>query len=119
MAHYALWANRNGQHRWEGPYADAERAEAALRQVIDKSGGTVITQSQAPDLPQLYWAPYQEFGIPDPAAETEEPPSVPFTVGSTGYRGADIIVYWIAGVAAPSPGTPGDNAPAGEVMRRR
>jgi hypothetical protein len=45
-------------------------------------------------LPNLHWAPYQEFGIPDPANETTEPPSGPIRVMSHGYRGNDIIVYW-------------------------
>jgi hypothetical protein len=47
-------------------------------------------------LPELRWAPYQEFGIPDPAWETSEPPSGPITIGATGYRGRDIIIYWKA-----------------------
>jgi len=56
-------------------------------------------------LPDLRWAPYQEFGIPDPAAEMHEPPSCAFTVGATGYRGNDIIVYWAARAEPqPAPG---------------
>lgn len=42
----------------------------------------------------LRWAPYQEFGIPDPAQESEEAPQGPVTIGSVGYRGEDVIVYW-------------------------
>lgn len=40
------------------------------------------------------WAPYQEFGIPDPANETLEAPAHPVTIGSVGYRGPDIVIYW-------------------------
>jgi hypothetical protein len=47
-------------------------------------------------LPQLRWAPYQEFGIPDPVHETLEPPATSLIVKATGYRGDDIIVYWNA-----------------------
>jgi hypothetical protein len=46
------------------------------------------------DLTELRWAPYREFGIPDPAAESFEPPAGPVLIGATGYRGDDIIVYW-------------------------
>lgn len=44
---------------------------------------------------QLRWAPYQEFGIPDPAAELTEAPAGPVIICSAGYRDDDIIVYWI------------------------
>jgi hypothetical protein len=47
-------------------------------------------------LPELRWAPYQEFGIPDQAWETTEPPSTSLVVKATGYRGNVIIVYWAA-----------------------
>ena len=40
------------------------------------------------------WAPYQEFGIPDPAAEETEAPEGPVVIGAVGYRGNDITVYW-------------------------
>jgi hypothetical protein len=46
-------------------------------------------------MPELRWAPYQEFGIPDPDAERFEAPTGPITIGATGYRGDDIIVYWL------------------------
>lgn len=45
-------------------------------------------------LRELRWAPYQEFGIPDPAAENLQAPSGPVRIGSVGYRDDDIIVYW-------------------------
>lgn len=48
-----------------------------------------------PALPELRWAPYQEFGIPDPARETHEAPAGPVTIGSVGYRSdGDIVIYW-------------------------
>ena len=50
-------------------------------------------------LTELRWAPYQEFGIPDQAAEVAEPPAGRITVGATGYRGNRIIIYWQAGVS--------------------
>ncbi len=45
-------------------------------------------------MPEVLWAPYQEFGIPDPAQQTLEPPAHPITIGSVGYRGNEIILYW-------------------------
>ena len=45
-------------------------------------------------LPELYWAPYKEFGIPDPAAERLEAPRGPVTIGSVGYQGRKIVIYW-------------------------
>ena len=60
------------------------------------AGGPSSATPPAVSLPELRWAPYQEFGIPDPASESYEPPTVPFMVGATGYRGDDIIVYWKA-----------------------
>lgn len=43
---------------------------------------------------ELYWAPYQEFGIPDPAQERTSAPSGPVIIGSVAYRGDDVIIYW-------------------------
>lgn len=65
----------------------------ALRRRLEEVQGAGQAREE---LPQLRWAPYREFGIPDPAAETAEPPALAFTVGATGYRGRDIIVYWTA-----------------------
>lgn len=73
--------------RFEGRLLEDVQAELAVR------------MAQA-GLPQLRWAPYREFGVPDPAAETHDPPARPFTVGATGYRGSDVIVYWKAEIAA-------------------
>lgn len=42
----------------------------------------------------LRWMSYQEFGIPDPANETLEPPTAPFTVGAVGYNRDRIVIYW-------------------------
>jgi hypothetical protein len=53
-----------------------------------------------PVLAELVWAPYQEFGVPDSAQETYEPPEFPVMVRATGYRGGPggvpevITVYW-------------------------
>jgi hypothetical protein len=46
------------------------------------------------DLTEVRWAPYRESGIPDPAAESFEPPAGPVIICAIGYRGDDIIVYW-------------------------
>ena len=43
---------------------------------------------------EVRWAPYQEIGIPDPAAELYEAPPGPVTIGSVGYRDYDVIIYW-------------------------
>jgi hypothetical protein len=55
--------------------------------------------SRETPLPELRWAPYQEFGIPDPAAEVSEAPPGPVTVKAHGYRGNDVIIYWAEGEA--------------------
>jgi hypothetical protein len=47
-----------------------------------------------PPLPELHWAPYQEFGIPDPAEEEFCAPSGAITIAATGFRDNDIIIYW-------------------------
>lgn len=79
--------------RFEGRLLEDVQAELAVRMTRDA------------ELPQLRWAPYREFGIPDPAHETAEPPALAFTVGSVGYRGHDVIVYWkIAGEEGRSEG---------------
>lgn len=44
---------------------------------------------------QLKWAPYTEFGKPDPDAELEGTPAGSVVVRSVGYRDEDIIVYWV------------------------
>ncbi len=54
----------------------------------------VVAASEARVLPELRWAPYQEFGTPDPELETHEPPAFPVMVGATGYTGNKITVYW-------------------------
>jgi len=43
---------------------------------------------------EVRWAPYREFGIPDPAAESFEPPPGPVLIKATGYRGYAVIIYW-------------------------
>jgi hypothetical protein len=45
-------------------------------------------------MPELRWAPYKEFGIPDQTLERHEPPEGPVIISATGYRGNFIIVYW-------------------------
>jgi hypothetical protein len=52
-------------------------------------------------LAEVRWAPYQEFGIPDPAAETGDPPPHPVVIRATGFRGYNVILYWSSG----EPGT--------------
>jgi hypothetical protein len=51
----------------------------------------------------VHWAPYQEFGFPDPALETAEPPAVPVLVKATSYRreqGTEqVIIYWLEGTS--------------------
>jgi hypothetical protein len=71
--------------RFEGRLLEDVQAELAVRMVL-----------QAQPLSQLRWAPYQEFGITDPAEADPEPPDFPFTVGSVGYQGNDVTVYWKA-----------------------
>jgi hypothetical protein len=56
---------------------------------------------QYPELRDLRWAPYREFGIPDPGAEEHEAPAGPVVIRSVGYRDGDIIAYW----EQPEPGT--------------
>jgi hypothetical protein len=60
-------------------WANADRYETEIRTVL---------------LTELRWAPYQEFGIPDQAAETDQAPAGPVTIQSTGFRGNTVIAYW-------------------------
>jgi hypothetical protein len=41
--YYALWVNLNGQHLSNGPHLTEKAAQAYLRSVIDKSGGSLVT----------------------------------------------------------------------------
>jgi hypothetical protein len=45
-------------------------------------------------LPELAWARYQEFGIPDPEGESFRTPQEPVRIGSIAYRGNETVVYW-------------------------
>lgn len=76
------------------PDAPFSEPDEDARAVLDN----LITMARAGlrRLPGLRWAPYREFGIPDPALETHEPPDVPVRICATGYRGSDITVYWRA-----------------------
>jgi hypothetical protein len=44
---YALWVNRNGQHLWDGPFDGNKAAQARLSQILDKSGGSLVTTTLA------------------------------------------------------------------------
>jgi hypothetical protein len=57
------------------------------------AGGPGARQVQ-PNLGMVRWAPYTEFGTPDPRTETYEAPAGPVLIGAHGYRGDDIIIYW-------------------------
>jgi hypothetical protein len=85
-------------HRDGGPECDQpgtpRRVYVFDAAYLSEHEAVITRRAAARALPQLRWAPYREFGIPDPVAETEEPPACPFTVGAHGYRGNDIIVYW-------------------------
>jgi hypothetical protein len=74
-----------------------QRGRPGVAAMVEEAERAAREPGAAGGLPELRWAPYQEFGIPDPAAETHEPPAVAVTVGATGYRGNDIIVYWTTG----------------------
>jgi hypothetical protein len=54
----------------------------------------MITRLDGTQLPEVFWAPYKEFGIPDKALEKSEPPSELVRISATGYRGIDVILYW-------------------------
>jgi hypothetical protein len=77
---------------YAGPYA---RLRGGLR--LDEPGlegletRTAVYRSIAAE---VRWAPYQEFGIPDPGAESFEPPPGPVLIKATGYRGYAVIIYW-------------------------
>jgi hypothetical protein len=73
-------------------------------------------------MPALLWAPYQEFGAPDPSEETSRAPAGPVTIGATGYRDDDVIVYWSPAEAAVRDGlsqAPGQVNPALLIQRAR
>jgi hypothetical protein len=76
-------------------------AKGNLSLVTDHAGGARVgcLLDGVLELPELRWAPYQEFGVPDPAAETHSAPAGPVMIGSVGYRrgpgaGDEIVVYW-------------------------
>jgi hypothetical protein len=81
-----------------------QRGRPGVAAMVEEAERAAREPGAAGGLPELRWAPYQEFGIPDPAAETHEPPAVAVTVGATGYRGNDIIVYWTPAEPQPAPG---------------
>ena len=58
----------------------------------------MVSTDPCRDLAEVRWAPYREFGIPDPAAESFEPPAGPVWILATGYqRGQSaerIVIYW-------------------------
>jgi hypothetical protein len=88
--------------RWQRGEEDG--AEATIRSHrIDYTAWRVVLAyavASAAAITELRWAPYKEFGIADPAAETTEPPAGPVLIRATGYRGHNTIVYW---TPAPSP----------------
>ena len=69
-------------------------------QDVHEDHHTRLDQAPGYKLPELHWAPYQEFGVPDPGEETQEAPAGFLRIGSIGYRGNVIIVYWQPGLAA-------------------
>jgi len=40
--YFALWANRNGQRSWEGPFPTNVAAQRHLNMITDKSGGSLV-----------------------------------------------------------------------------
>lgn len=45
---------------------------------------------------ELLWAPYKEFGEPDPSLQAHEPPAGPILIMAIGYQDQErkIVVYW-------------------------
>ena len=75
--------------------------EGQVCHCLDKSGAHIhqiipVTDDQAEGkiLRDVRWAPYTEFGIPDPEPESWEAPAGAITIGATGYRDDDVIIYW-------------------------
>lgn len=87
-------------HGWSPAAVLAVRTTEGLSELHKASrghgepGAPARPEHPGKDLPELRWAPYQEFGSPDPAQESSSAPAGPVLVGSTGYRGKDVIVYW-------------------------
>lgn len=113
----ALYAIRIGGAFGLSPEADAAviaHLRSAAQQYesgIDVDGqpawrhGYRVPEPRAADpcaaLSEVHWAPYTEFGIPDPALETIQPPAVPVLVRATSYRreqGTEqVVIYWLEG----------------------
>jgi hypothetical protein len=80
-------------------------AEEAAAIACARSSARELSRALADDSPPLgqdqsevHWAPYREFGTPDPAEQSHEPPAGLVIICATGYQreqGAErIVIYW-------------------------
>jgi hypothetical protein len=88
--------------------AAAERANQEQRSVTDVTATLMRDYAEGrtwlnlpdpcQDQSEVCWAPYREFGIPDPAEQSYEPPAGPVIICEHGYQrgnGAErIVIYW-------------------------
>ena len=74
------------------------------------------------DLTDVRWAPYREFGIPDEAEQSYEPPAGLIMIRATAYQknqGAErIVIYWDREQASPLYTQETLDAAAAEIARQ-
>jgi hypothetical protein len=79
-------------------HTEEDVAVTCARSSAAEMGWALLDPGPCQGMSDVCWAPYHEFGIPDPAEWSYEPPAGPVIICATSYqreRGAEtIVIYW-------------------------